>query len=154
MATQSSILTWRIPWTEESGWATVPRVAESDTTKVTQNAHILGSMSSMVGSLVAKPCWILATLWTVPHQAPPPMGFPRGEYWTGLPFPFLGDLPNPGIQPRSPTLQVVSCIASLIPGSGRSPGGGHNNLFLYFCHGQRNLAGYSPQGRKESDMTE
>ena len=113
--------------------ATVHRVAESDMTEVTQHAHILGSRSSLVGGLVAKPCRTLATLWIVPHQAPLPMGFPRQEYWSGLPFPSLGDLPNPSIQPRSPTLQVVSCIASLIPGSGRSPGGGHRNLLQYSC---------------------
>ena len=45
-----------------------------------------------------------------------------------------------------------------IPGWGRSPGGGHGNLFQYCClensHGQRSLAGYSPWGHKESDMTE
>ena len=46
--------------------------------------------------------WLLATQWTVGHQAPPSMGFPRQEYWSGLPFPSLGDLPNPGIEPRSP----------------------------------------------------
>ena len=46
----------------------------------------------------------------------------------------------------------------LIPGSGRSPGGGHGNPYQYSClenpHGQRNLAGYSPRGHKESDTTE
>ena len=44
-----------------------------------------------------------------------------------------------------------------IPGLGRSPGGGHGNPLQYFClenpHGQRSLAGYSPWGHKESDMT-
>ena len=40
------------------------------------------------------------------HQAPPPMGFSRQEYWSGLPFPSPGNLPNPGIEPRSPTLQT------------------------------------------------
>ena len=44
--------------------------------------------------------------WTVAHQAPPSMGFSRREYWSGLPFPSPGDLPNPGIEPRSPTLQA------------------------------------------------
>ena len=38
------------------------------------------------------------------HQAPPSMGFSRQEYWSGLPFPFPGNLPNPGNEPRSPTL--------------------------------------------------
>ena len=37
-------------------------------------------------------------------QAPLPMGFPRQEYWSGLPFPSPGDLPNPGIEPASPVL--------------------------------------------------
>ena len=39
--------------------------------------------------------------WTASHQAPLSMGFPREEYWSGLPFPFRGDLPDPGIQPIS-----------------------------------------------------
>ena len=45
-----------------------------------------------------------ATPWTVAHQAPPSMGFSRQEYWIGLPFPSPGDLPDPGIEFRSPTL--------------------------------------------------
>ena len=42
-----------------------------------------------------------ATPWTVARHAPLSMGFPRQEYWSGLPFPSLGDLPNPGIKPVS-----------------------------------------------------
>ena len=49
---------------------------------------------------------LFATLWTVSYQAPPSMGFSRQEYWSGLPFPSPGDLPNPGIKPGSPTLQA------------------------------------------------
>ena len=48
---------------------------------------------------------LFATLWTVAHQAPPSMGFSRQEYWNGLPFPSPGDLPDPGIEPRSPALE-------------------------------------------------
>ena len=48
------------------------------------------------------------TPWTVAHQAPLSMGFPRQEYWNGLPFPFPGDLLNPGIEVRSPTLWADS----------------------------------------------
>ena len=48
---------------------------------------------------------LFATPWTVAHQAPPCMGFSRQEDWSGLPFPSPGDLPYPGIEPRSPTLQ-------------------------------------------------
>ena len=47
---------------------------------------------------------IFATLWTVAHQAPLSMGFSRQEHWRGLPCPPPGDLPNPGIEPTSPTL--------------------------------------------------
>ena len=46
------------------------------------------------------------TPWTVAYQAPLSMGFSRQEYWSGLPFPSPGDLPNPGIEPRSPALQA------------------------------------------------
>ena len=45
---------------------------------------------------------LFATLWTVAHQAPLPMGFSRKEYWSGLPIPSPGDLPNPGLKPESP----------------------------------------------------
>ena len=49
------------------------------------------------------------TPWTVAHQAPPlSMGFSRQEYWSELPFPSLGHLPDPGIEPTSPVLQVDS----------------------------------------------
>ena len=47
---------------------------------------------------------LFATPWTVAHQTPLSMGFSRQESWSGLPFPSPGDLPNPGIEPRSPTL--------------------------------------------------
>ena len=45
-----------------------------------------------------------ATLWTVAHQAPLSMEVSRQEYWSGLPFPSPRDLPNPGIEPKSPEL--------------------------------------------------
>ena len=46
------------------------------------------------------------TPWTVAHQAPLSMGFSKQEYWSGLPFPSPGDLPDPGIEPSSPILQA------------------------------------------------
>ena len=52
-------------------------------------------------------------LWTVARQAPLSLGFPRQEYWSRLPCPLPGDLPNPGIEPRSPTLQANSLPAEL-----------------------------------------
>ena len=47
---------------------------------------------------------LCVALWTVALQAPLSMGFSKQEYWSGLPFPSPGDLPNPGIKPVSPAL--------------------------------------------------
>ena len=58
---------------------------------------------------------LFATLWTVAHYAPLSMGFSRQEYWSGLPFPSPGDLPDPGIKPRSPALQA-DALTSEPPG--------------------------------------
>ena len=53
--------------------------------------------------------WLFVTPWTIALQAPLSMGFSRQEYWSGLPFPNLGDLPHPGIQP-------VSLVSSALAG--------------------------------------
>ena len=123
-------------------------------------------------------------------QAPLFMEFSRYEYWSRLPFPTPGDLPNPGIEPGLLCLLPLTgefiprrvppgkpkwkemyayssdgtestCNAEdlgSIPGLGRSPGGGHGNPLQYSClenpHGQRSLAGYSPQGHKEPETSE
>ena len=60
------------------------------------------------GGAVAQSCPTLVTLWTVACQAPLSMRFSRQEYWSGLPFPSPGDLPDPGIEPRPPALQADS----------------------------------------------
>ena len=78
---------------------------------------------------------LFVTLWTVARQVPPSIGFSRQAYWSGLPFPPPGDLPDQGIEPRSPALQadtlpskppVWQCRkhirdAGSIPGCGRCP---------------------------------
>ena len=51
---------------------------------------------------------LFVTPWTVAYQAPPAIGFSRQEFWSGLPLPSPGDLPNPGIKPRSSALQANS----------------------------------------------
>ena len=81
MATYSSVLAWRIPGTGEPWWTAVYGVAQSWTLKQ------LSSSSSRLA-----------------YQAPLSMGFSRQEYWSGLPFPSPEDLPDPGIEPGSPTL--------------------------------------------------
>ena len=109
------------------------------------------------------------------------MGFSRQEYWSRLPFPSPGDLPDPGVEPRSPTSQADALPSeppgkprvspggsdskayafdagdpASIPGSGRSPGEGNGNPALLpgKSYGWRSLIGYRPWGHKESDMTE
>ena len=67
------------------------------------------------GGLVTKLCPTLATPWTVAYQAPLSIGFSRQEYWSGLPFPSPGDLPNPGIETRSLALQADS-LPTELPG--------------------------------------
>ena len=62
------------------------------------------------------PVQLFVTPWTVDCQVPLSMGFSRREYWSGLPFLSPGDLPNPGIEPRSPTLQADS-LTSEPPGN-------------------------------------
>ena len=69
---------------------------------------------SFVGVLVAKSCPTLATPWTVACQAPLSMGFSRQEYWSGVPLPSPGDLPDPGIKPGSPALQADSLPTELL----------------------------------------
>ena len=54
---------------------------------------------------------LFAAPWTVACQVPLLIGFSRQEYWSGLPYTLPGDLPNPGIKPRSPTLQVDSLLS-------------------------------------------
>ena len=74
--------------------------------------------SCMHACLVAQSCPTLVTPWTVACQAPLSMEFSRPEHWSGEPFPSPGDLPKPGIKPRSPTLQADSLPAEP---QGKSP---------------------------------
>ena len=90
---------------------------------------------------------LFATPWTVACQAPLPMGFSRQEYWSGLPFPSPGDLPDAGIEPKSLLSSALAGRfskispanagdirdAGLIPGLGKSPGEGNGNPLQYSC---------------------
>ena len=67
------------------------------------------------GGLITKSCPTLESPWTVAHKAPLYVGFSRQEYWSGVPFPSPGDLPNPGIKPRSSALQADS-LPTELPG--------------------------------------
>ena len=63
-------------------------------------------MTLKVKVKLLSPVRLFATPWTVAYQAPPSMGFSRQECWSGLPFLSPGDLPDPGIKPRSPAWQA------------------------------------------------
>ena len=78
---------------------------ELDTTEVTWHSITYPHSG---GGLVTKSCPTLATPWTVACWAPLTLGLPRQQYWSGLPFPSPENLPNPGIKPTSPVLQVDS----------------------------------------------
>ena len=73
-----------------------------------------------------------ANRWTVAYPASPSMEFSRQEYWSGLPFPSPRDLPDPGIEPRSPTLQA-GALPSKPPGK-PSPFSG-----FIICHWYSNI---------------
>ena len=70
---------------------------------------------------------LFATPWTVAYQAPPSMGFSRQEYWSGLPIPSPGDLPDPGIKPESPAFQYFIKYKVVSPMSPSS-----DNSMIYF----------------------
>ena len=69
--------------------------------------------------LVAQLCPALCDPWTVAHQASLSMGFSRKEYWSGLPCPPPGDLPNPGIKPISPAAPALKVDSLLLSHGGR-----------------------------------
>ena len=76
-------------------------------------AIVIHLYKELNGSLVTKSCPTLAAPWTVAHWALLSMGFSRQEYWSGLPCPSLGDLPDPGIEPGSLALQADFLLTEL-----------------------------------------
>ena len=103
MVTHSSILAWKIPWLEGPG-----RLQSMGSQRVGHDwaSFFLLSIGKLVKSLSC--VWLFVTPLTIAHQAPLSMEFSRQEYWRGLPFPSPGDLPDPGIKPRSSALQADS----------------------------------------------
>ena len=59
-------------------------------------------------AVVLRHSQLFVTAWTVAHQAPLPLEFSRQEYWSGLPLPPPGDLPDPGIKPKSPVSPALA----------------------------------------------
>ena len=73
--------------------------------------------------------WLFVIPWTVAYPAPPYMEFSIQDNWSGLPFPSPGNLPNPGIEPRSPALQADALLFEL-PGKPRKSENHLMNLSL------------------------
>ena len=98
MATHSSVLAWRIPGMVEPGGL------------LSMRSHRVGhDWSDLAAAAVTKSCATLfMTPWTVACQAPVSVEFPKQEYWNELQFPSPGDLPDSGVEPMSPALQVDS----------------------------------------------
>ena len=138
MATHSSSLAWEIPWTEEPGglqsmgwqrlrhdWATSPF---THTLEWSWGSDLRSYFFPLNPQIRKQNClktgvclsfslvWLFVTPWTIACQTPLSVGFSRQEYWSGLSFPSPGGLPNPGIEPGSPTLQADS-LPSEPPGS-------------------------------------
>ena len=146
MVTHSSILAWRIPWTEETDglqsigsqrvrhdWVTNPFLSHETRRRCFKFLSFLliyptqSSESKMnlfrIPVLVCRisrfsHVRLFVTPWTAAHQSPLSMGFSRQEYWSGLPFPSPGDLPDPGIEPVSPALEA-DALTSEPPGKPR-----------------------------------
>ena len=91
----------RTPW-----WAAIYGVTQSQTRLKRLSSSSSSNMLSLKESEseFAQSCPTLVTPWIVAYPAPPSMGFSRQEYCSGVPFPSPGDLPNPGIEPGSPSL--------------------------------------------------
>ena len=130
MATHSSILAWKIPWKEEAGGLQFMKLQRVEhcwgqthigtlyiyamymciyiynvNIFIYKSLHIqFYILHKFVCVYIKSHVWLFMTPWTVAYHTPPSMGFSRQEYWSGLPFPSPGDLPDPGIEPVSPTL--------------------------------------------------
>ena len=116
MATHCSILAWKISWGHK----------ESDKTEWLNTAQQDASAVSDQ---------LLETLWTIACQAALSMGFSRQEYWSGLPFPFPGYLPNRGIEPVS--LMSPAQVSSLPPAPPGKPRICYMASFFFFFKDNR-----------------
>ena len=104
MATHCSILAWRIPWTEEPGG--LQSTGSQSQTRLSDFTFTFPGGHSVRPSKLLQSCPTLCDLMDCSLPGSLSMGFSRQEYWSGLPFPSPGDLPNPGIEPGSPSLEA------------------------------------------------
>ena len=89
-----------------------PHIVFSHPIQILKSCKMIFILFNLVTTFVKNPnllllcvcccVWLFVTPWTTAHQAPVSIWFPRKEHWSGLPFPPLRDIPNPGIRPMSP----------------------------------------------------
>ena len=123
MATHSSVLAWRIPGMGEPGglpsmgshrvghdWSDLAAAAVGSHTGSHFTFIIIhcASMHVCLSRFSVQNVQLFATLWTVALQAPLSMEYSRQEYWSGLPCPPPGDLPNPGMESTSLTFPALT----------------------------------------------
>ena len=116
--------------TRTAAWMAASQIGLRDCSKVAVKVKLLSRVR------------LFATPWTVAYQASPSMGFSRQECWSGLPFPSPGDLPNPGIEPRSPALQA-DALPSEPPGKPQKCGSGGSQLYQVLVKWEFNTMRYS-----------
>ena len=107
----------------------IPHTAEQLSPCTTTSEPVLWNPVCLC--LITRHVRLFATPWTAAGQVLCSWGFSRQEHWSGLPCPPPGDLPNPGIKPRSSTLQVDS-LPSKAPGKLKNTGVGSLSLFQIF----------------------
>ena len=105
----ASLTQWTWVWVSSRSWWWIGKPGVPQSMGLQRGGHDWATELNWCGDgLLSKAMSDSLTPWTVTHQAPVSIGLSRQEYWNGFPFPSPGDLPNPGIQPGSPVLQVVS----------------------------------------------
>ena len=109
-------------WTEANKWVVLKGQESGQILQKTGQllkVVVRALYSLIVACMHAQSSDSFETIWTTACQAPPSMGFSRQEYWSGLPRPPPGDLPNPGIEPKSLALRAGSLPYEL-PGKPRT----------------------------------
>ena len=100
----TSSLLWGVSWSNQGGWSRAALDLKYCLVRACMHAQPLSHVR------------FFATPWTVARQAPLSMGFPRQKCWNGWPFPPPGDLPDPGIEPISPSSPAGRFFTTEPPG--------------------------------------
>ena len=141
-------------WNDQNSHALLETTLEN-CLEASSEAKYMGTLQSwkvkgLVAQLVKELVWLFATPWTIACQASLSMGFSRKEYWSGLPCPTPGDLPDPGIEPGSPALWADSTTWATRESEDdqqtpRSLGGGVEQFLPHRLQEELTLRAHRPQ---------